>query len=268
MQVSKSGYYYWKNTPQSPRSRQNDAILLMIIHAFKQSRQTYGSPRIYQELKAKGLKISLNKVARLMSKNGIHAHFSVKHKQTKTPGNNVNFANNILDRKFTTDKPNTKWVSDTTFVWTKQKWLYLATIIDLASRKVVGWSMSKNNNTELVMNALSMAIKNKSKKQQILLHSDQGSTYRAYEYLELFKPNNITQSMSRKGECYDNAVAESFFKTIKTELINKQDYQTLEQARNSIFEYIEVFYNRIRRHSAIGYQSPNDFEKGFYRNDK
>ncbi|NOQ76581.1 MAG: IS3 family transposase, partial [Methylococcaceae bacterium] len=162
------------------------------------------------------------------------------------------------------DKPNQKWVSDTTFIYTRQGWLYLATIIDLYSRKVIGWSMSKSNNTDLVCDALKMAIKNKPKQQQVLLHSDQGSTYRADNYLSLFKKNNIQQSMSAKGECYDNAVAESFFGTLKSELVNEQPYQTREQARQSIFEYIEVFYNRIRRHSTLNYQSPESFEKTFY----
>ena len=160
---------------------------------------------------------------------------------------------------------NTRWVSDTTFIHTKQGFLYLATIIDLYSRKVVGWSMGNNNDTKMVKDTLSMAIKNKLKQQEVLLHSDQGSTYRAYEYLKCFKENNITQSMSRKGECYDNAVAESFFNTIKTELISKQTYQTKEQAKSSIFEYIEVFYNKIRLHSTIGYQSPYDYENSFYQ---
>jgi transposase InsO family protein len=208
-------------TPQSPRSRQNDKIVLQIIQVFKHSRKTYGSPRIYYQLKAQGIKVSLNKVARLMSKNGIHAHFSIRHKKAKTLRNNANFTSNILNREFTATKPNSKWVSDTTFVWTKQGWLYLATILDLYSRKVVGWSMDKSNNTHLVLNALLMAINGKDKKQPVLLHSDQGSTYRAYEYLSLFSKNNITQSMSRKGECHDNAVAESFFNTIKIELISQ-----------------------------------------------
>ncbi len=265
MQVSKIGYYYWKHTPQSPRSRQNDKIVLQIIQAFKNSRQTYGSPRIYHELKAQGVKVSLNKVARLMNKNNIYAHFSIRHKKAKIPRNNINFANNILNREFIATTPNSKWVSDTTFVWTQQGWLYLATVIDLYSRKVAGWSMGKNNDTALVIDALSMAIKNKPRQQQVLLHSDQGSTYRAYEYLALFKANNITQSMSRKGECYDNAVAESFFNTLKTELVNQQTYQTRAQATSAIFEYIEVFYNKIRRHSTVGYYSPSDYEQAFYK---
>ncbi len=268
MQVSKSGYYYWKNTPQSLRCRQNDEILLQIIRSYKQSKKNYGSPRIYHDLKAKGIKVSLNKVARLMSKNNIHAHFSIRCKKAKISRNTIGFADNILNREFITAAPNTKWVSDTTFIHTKQGWLYLATVIDLYSRKIVGWSMSANNDTQMVLEALTMAINNKPKPQQVLLHSDQGSTYRAYKYLKLFTTNNITQSMSRKGECHDNAVAESFFNTLKTELVNQETYQTREQAMNSIFEYIEIFYNKIRRHSTINYNSPVNFENAYYENLK
>jgi len=155
-------------------------------------------------------------------------------------------------------------VSDTTFIHTRQGWLYLATVMDLFSRKIVGWSMSKHNDTALVTNAFKMAINNKPKKQEVMLHSDQGTTYRAYSYLALFKNNNVKQSMSEKGKCHDNAVAESFFNTLKRELVNEQNYINLDEAKSSIFEYIEVFYNKIRRHSYCNYESPDNFEKAFY----
>ena len=235
-----------------------------MLQAHKRSRGTYGSPRIYHELHAAGIQVSLNKVATMMQKNGIYAHASNRHKKTKFARNTNGFTTNILDRKFITHKPNKKWVSDTTFIPTRQGWLYLATIIDLYSRKVIGWSMAKNNNTALVRSALIMAVKNKPVQYNVLLHSDQGSTYRADNYLSLFKENNIQQSMSSKGNCHDNAVAESFFKTLKTELVNEQSYQSRDEARQSIFEYIEVFYNRIRRHSTLNYKSPENFEKAFY----
>jgi len=199
-----------------------------------------------------------------MKQQGLAARTSTKHRKTKIARNTTGFTNNVLARQFSSDSPNQKWVSDTTFIETKQGWLYLATIIDLYSRKVVGWSMSKHNDTALVTQALLMAIKQKPKQQPVLLHSDQGSTYRAESYLDLFEPHTITQSMSAKGDCYDNAVAESFFGTLKTELIAGFNYPTRAQARRSIFEYIEVFYNRIRRHSSINYQSPVNFENAFY----
>lgn len=264
LQVSKSGFYYWKNKPVSQRRKQNNLILYHVLQAYKLSRGTYGSPRVHHELNAKGIRVGLNKIALMMKQHGIYARASMKHKKVKIARNTKGFAMNVLDRNFSADKPNEKWVSDTTFIPTRQGWLYLATILDLYSRKVVGWSMSKHNDTDLVKTALIMATKNKPRQQAVLLHSDQGSTYRADNYLSLFKRNNIKQSMSAKGNCHDNAVAESFFNTLKTELINGQTYQTMEHAKRSIFEYIEVFYNRIRRHSTLNYQSPENFEKAFY----
>ena len=239
-------------------------ILFHVVQAHKASRGTYGSPRIHHELNVRGIKVGLNKIATMMQQNSIYACTSPRHKKAKIARNTKGFAMNILDRKFSSDKPNNKWVSDTTFVHTRQGWLYLATVIDLYSRKVVGWSMSNSNNTALVVKALTMAAKKKPKQEKVLLHSDQGSTYRADNYLSLFKKNNIQQIMSAKGECHDNAVAESFFGTLKTELIYENTYHSREQARHSIFEYIEVFYNRTRRHSTLNYQSPASFEKAFY----
>ena len=267
LQVSRSGFYYWKSKPVSARSKQSNHILFHIIQAYKASRGTYGSPRVHHELKTKGIKVGLNKIAKLMQKNGLFARSSAKHKKAKLARNKRGFAMNKLERDFYCDKPNTKWVSDTTFIQTRQGWLYLASIIDLYSRKVIGWSMSNNNNTDLVKDALLMAVRQKDPHQKVLLHSDQGSTYRADNYLALFNKNKIEQSMSAKGDCFDNAVAESFFGTLKTELIYEQNYQSREEARESIFEYIEVFYNRVRRHSTLNYLSPDNFEKAFYNSN-
>jgi putative transposase len=267
LQVSRSGFYYWKSKPVSARSKQSNHILFHIIQAYKASRGTYGSPRVHHELKIKGIKVGLNKIAKLMQKNGLFARSSAKHKKAKLARNKRGFAMNKLERDFYCDKPNTKWVSDTTFIQTRQGWLYLASIIDLYSRKVIGWSMSNNNNTDLVKDALLMAVRQKDPHQKVLLHSDQGSTYRADNYLALFNKNKIEQSMSAKGDCFDNAVAESFFGTLKTELIYEQNYQSREEARESIFEYIEVFCNRVRRHSTLNYLSPDNFEKAFYNSN-
>lgn len=264
LDVSKSGFYHWKTAPVSQRSKHDNYLLLKIIEAYKAGRKNYGSPRVYNELKAKSISISLNKVARMMKKHGIHAVTSIKHKKAKIARNTRGFSDNVLDREFTAIKPGKKWVSDTTFVYTRQGWLYLAVIIDLYSRKVIGWSMSQYNDTKLVSRALEMAVKVKPIKEQVLLHSDQGSTYRADAYLALFKNNKIMQSMSRKGECHDNAVAESFFSTLKSELVYQTTYQTREEAKSSIFEYIEVFYNKVRRHSYLNYESPINYEMAFY----
>jgi transposase InsO family protein len=264
MQVSTSGYYYWVNTPASQRSKHNDYILLQIIRAFRKSRQLYGSPRIHRELVAQGLRCGLNQVAKLMQQHGIVAITKGKHRRAHAAKNTKGFTANILNRDFTATQPNQRWVSDTTFISTSQGWLYLATVVDLYSRKVVGWSMSQRNDTALVKQALNMAVCSKNTKQTVLLHSDQGSQYRAADYLRMFKQHNIQQSMSRKGKCLDNAVAESFFGTLKNELVYQTRYKTREQAKSSIFEYIEVFYNRVRRHSYLNYQSPVSFENDYY----
>lgn len=237
---------------------------MKIIEAYKTGRRNYGSPRVYQELKANNISIGLNKVAKMMRENGLHANTSIKHKRAKIARNTRGFTENIINRDFKAMTPSQKWVSDTTFVYTRQGWLYLAVIVDLYSRKVNGWAMSKRNDTRLVSTALNMALKNKHSNQQVLLHSDQGSTYRSDAYLALFKRNGIMQSMSRKGECHDNAVAESFFSTLKSELVYQTSYLTREEAQSSIFEYIEVFYNKIRRHSYINYESPSNYEMAFY----
>jgi transposase InsO family protein len=199
-----------------------------------------------------------------MQKHKIKVVMSTTHKRSHEATNTSGFADNILDRKFKSDRQNQKWVSDTTFIGTKQGWLYLAVIMDLYSRKVIGWSMSKRNNTEFVTNALKMAVRLKPIVDKVLLHSDQGATYRANGYLALFAKNNITQSMSNKGECHDNAVVESFFSRLKTELIQLETYQTREIAKGKIFEYIEMFYNKVRRHSYLNYESPENFEKQYY----
>ena len=243
------------------RSKQNNQLVWKIIQIFKNSKKNYGSPRIYKELRRQDISISLNKVARLMHRNNIYTHYSAKHKKAKIARNTSGFAFNILNREFKTAKANKKWVSDTTFIWTKQGWLYLAAIVDLYSSKVVGWSMSANNDTKLVSQALKMANNRKPKQQEVLLHSNQGSQYRANNYLTLFKKYNIKQSMSRKGECHDNAVIESFFSTLKRELISMQSYETRQKAKTDVFEYIETFYNKTRLHSYLNYQSPVEFEK-------
>jgi transposase InsO family protein len=211
-----------------------------------------------------GIECGINRVARIMKQHNIKAVMSTTHKRSHEATNTTGFANNKLNRNFRAQRPNQKWVSDTTFVATKQGWLYLAVIMDLYSRKIIGWSMSKRNNTEFVTEALKMAIKSKSIDEKVLLHSDQGATYRANDYLSLFEKNNITQSMSNKGECHDNAVVESFFSRLKTELIQLKTYQTRDIAKSKIFEYIEIFYNKVRRHSYLNYESPDNFEKQYY----
>ena len=261
LDVSTSGYYDWLERSPSATERSKQSLLTK-IHCFHQaSRQTYGSPRIHQDLIAAGEHVSVNRVARLMQSAGIQSKMAKRFVITTNSRNTSAPAPDRLKRDFRTTKPNQAWVSDTTFIRTRQGWLYLAMMLDLYSRQVVGWAMSDRNNTKLVVDALQMASARRVLEQPLIVHSDQGSTYASSDYQRLLKDNDMLPSMSRKGECYDNAVAESFFGTLKTELVDDEDYRTREQAKQSLFEYIEVFYNRKRRHSYLGYVSPSEFER-------
>jgi len=259
--VSASGFYAWRNRPESDRARTNQALLTKISVFHQASRRIYGSPRIHSDLIEHGMKVSVNRVARLMRENDIQSKMPKKWVITTDSKNTEGPSPNHLQRNFKTSEPNTAWVSDTTFISTRQGWMYLAVMIDLYSRAVVGWSMGKNNNAQLVEDALTMALWRRGQKDGIIVHSDQGSTYASNSYQQLLKDHNLVCSMSRKGECLDNAVAESFFGTLKTEWVDDQDYHTYDQAKQDLFEYIEVFYNRQRRHSYVGYLSPMEYER-------
>ncbi|SMN12545.1 Mobile element protein [uncultured Candidatus Thioglobus sp.] len=205
--------------------------------------------------------MSVNRVARIMKAADIQSKMAKRFVITTNSKNTLAPAVDRLKRDFRTSSPNQAWVSDTTFIKTRQGWLYLAMMLDLYSRQIVGWAMGERNNAKLVIDALQMAIAKRRIETAIIIHSDQGSTYASGDYQRLLSQNNMLPSMSRKGECYDNAVAESFFGTLKTELVDDEDYLTRQQAKQSLFEYIEVFYNRKRRHSYLGYLSPNEFER-------
>jgi transposase InsO family protein len=260
MEVSVSGYYAWVKRPESERKRQNQQLLERIKRIHKQSRQTYGSPRVYVDLKKQGAVCSQNRVARLMQLNQIAARRKRKFVVTTDSKHDLPVAENKLDQDFTATKPNQKWVTDITYIWTKEGWLYLAVVLDLYSRKVVGWAMDENMERGLVMSALGMALLARRPPQGLLHHSDRGSQYASNDYQKLLDDNKITCSMSRKGNCYDNAVMESFFATLKQERVYHQLYQSRQQARQDIFEYIQVWYNRKRTHSTLGYISPEEFE--------
>jgi len=259
--ISPSGYYDWVDRPESTRSRSNRALTAKILNFHQASREIYGSPRIYKDLKEVGEKVGENRVARLMRKNGIQSKMAKKFVITTDSKNTMAPAPDRLKRCFKTAQSNQAWVSDTTFIPTRQGWLYLAVILDLYSRSVIGWAMSNANNSALVQDALTMAIWRRGKSKQVIVHSDQGSTYASGAYQRVLEENQLICSMSRKGECLDNAVAESFFATLKTELVDHEDYFTKAAARQNIFEYIEVFYNRRRRHSYLGYISPEEYER-------
>ena len=261
LSVSTSGYYDWLGRAASATQQSNNGLLTKIRCFHQSSRQTYGSPRIHKDLITSGESISVNRVAKLMRGAGIQAKMAKRFVITTNSKNTLAPAPDRLKREFRTIKPNHAWVSDTTFIRTRQGWLYLAMMLDLYSRQVIGWAMSDRNNTQLVVGALQMAISHRDTKAPIIVHSDQGSTYASSDYQALLISHDMLPSMSRKGECHDNAVAESFFGTLKTELVDDADYRTREEAKQSLFEYIEVFYNRQRRHSYLGYVSPAEYER-------
>jgi putative transposase len=261
LDASASGYYAWLDRPQSPRAKSNSALTAKIVTLHKTSRGIYGSPRIHKDLRDLGERVGENRVARLMRKSGIQSKMAKKFVITTDSKNTLEPAPDHLRRNFQTSQPNQAWVSDTTFIRTRQGWLYLAVVLDLYSRSVIGWSMGNSNDSALVKDALTMAIWRRGKRKQIIVHSDRGATYASGAYQQMLKDHQLICSMSRKGECLDNAVAESFFGTLKTELVDHEDYYTKASAKQSLFEYIEVFYNRRRKHSYLGYVSPEEYER-------
>lgn len=263
LEVSTSGYHAWRKRPVSPRESDNRRLVEKIRIFHQASRRTYGSPRIHKDLMEIGETCGENRVARLMRAEGIQSKMTPKFVITTDSRNTTAPAPDLLQRDFTAATPNQRWVSDTTFIATRQGWLFLAVILDLYSRQVVGWAMGNRNTAQLVQDALVMALWRRGQVTGLVLHSDQGSTYNAGAYQQLLQAHQLQCSMSRKGECLDNAVAESFFGTLKTELTNHEDYYTHAQAKQSLFEYIEVFYNRQRRHSTLGYLSPAEFERRY-----
>lgn len=258
--VSSSGYYDWVARPVSNRAKSNHALIAKIKVFHKLSRCTYGSPRIHKDLVEDGEAVGVNRVARLMREKGIQSKMAKKFVITTDSKNTLVAAPDRLQRQFTVPEADVAWVSDTTFIPTRQGWLYLAVVLDLYSRMVIGWSMGDKNNAQLVQDALTMAIWRRSRREDVIVHSDQGSTYASAAYQQQLSDNNLVCSMSRKGECLDNAVAESFFGSLKTEMVDDEDYRTRAEAKQSLFEYIEVFYNRQRRHSYLGYISPIEYE--------
>lgn len=262
LEVSTSGYYAWCKRGKSARQVEDEAWLELINQVFESSRKTYGSPRIHATLKELGHKIAEKRVARIMQENGLVAcpERVWRCSTTKADPNNA-VTGNDLDRDFTASAVNEKWVTDVTFIATDEGWLYLASMIDLYNREVVGWAMSESNDTELTLRALDMALESHNPPEGLMHHSDRGSNYTAKDYRKALLDRGIQCSMSRKGNCWDNSVAESFFATIKKELIHRYKFETRRQAASAIFEYIEVFYNRVRKHSKLGYTSPAQFRR-------
>jgi len=260
LEVSSSGFYAWVEREPSVRAQENQCLTEQIAVLYERSRQTYGSPRIHADLQALGKAISRKRVARLMRLNGIQARRKQGYKSTTKRDKSCEPTPNLLAQDFGAETANETWVADITYIDTHEGWVYLATILDVYSRKIVGWSMSTRLQQQLVEDALKMAVGRRDLTPGLTHHSDQGSQYTSHDFLALLRQHAIQVSMSGVGNCYDNAMMESFFATLKTECASER-FETRQQARQIIFEYIEVWYNRLRRHSALGYLSPNQYEQ-------
>jgi transposase InsO family protein len=261
--VSRSGYYAWKRRPVAPRAAEDARLVLEIKAAHKAGRGNYGSPRVHRELRAKGRRIGRKRVERLMREQGIVGRKKRRFRRTTDSNHPHPIAPNVLERNFEVELPNAAWVTDVTYVWTHEGWLYLAAILDLFSRRVVGWAVSANNDRTLALSALDRAVSTRTPAPGMIHHSDRGSVYASADYGEALTKVGATKSMSRKGDCWDNAVAESFFASIKGEMIDHQEFLTRRAAIGAIADYIDGFYNPCRRHSALDYVSPIEFELKF-----
>lgn len=258
--VSRTGFYAWLSRPRSLRSLSDEVIGAQVHHSFIASDRTYGARRVWHDVLALGHCCGLHRIERLMRMQALRA----RPRRRGLPadrGERSAIADNVLDRQFQADAPNQKWVADFTYIWTAEGWLYVAVVLDLYSRRVVGWSMQSSMTAQLVADALMMAVWRRGKPVELLHHSDQGSQYTSEHFQELLKEQGITCSMSRAGEVWDNSAMESFFSSLKTERTARKVFRTREQARAEVFDYIERFYNPTRRHSTLGYLSPMAFEK-------
>lgn len=260
LEVSVSGFYAWRKRPASAREREDGELAERIVEIFQDHRGVYGSPRIHAALSDEGIHVGRKRVVRLMQRVRLSAHCRTHRVVTTRANPAAPVARNVLDRDFEAEEPNRKWVADVTYIATASGWLYLAVVLDLFSRRVVGWAMAATFDTALIEQALSMALTQRKPGAGLLHHSDRGCQYTSEAYQTFLKEHDIQVSMSRKGNCWDNAVMERFFGTLKRECTSRERFQTHEEARTTIFEYIEAFYNRVRKHSTLGYLSPVQFE--------
>ena len=260
--VSRSGYYAWRKRPQSQRQRQNRLLTVQIAAIFRASRQSYGSPRVRAELRAQGVRCAAKRVARLMRQAGLSARRARRRVRTTTADPTLGVAANLLNRDFTASAPNQKWLADITYLPTHEGWSYLAVVLDLFSRRVIGWAMRATLERDVVISALEQALQQRRPVHDLMHHSDRGSQYASLEYQHQLAGAGISCSMSRTGNCWDNAPMESFFGSLKSEL-GQQAYASRAAACSAVFDYIEHFYNRQRRHSALGYLSPAAYEQQY-----
>lgn len=258
--VSRAGFYRWRAAPESLRAQRREQLGLHVVDVYAQYKAAYGAPRIATELKAAGIPCSTNTVANIMKERGIRARNGKGFRYSASSPAMNNVVDNLLWRDFHADEPNRKWVTDMTYIWAKDRWVYLATVMDLYSRAIVGWSIDTSMTEKLVTDALQMAFRRRAVKPGLVIHSDRGVQYRAQKYQDFIRRHGAIPSMSRQGNCWDNAVMESFYSRLKVEMIYANDYGSVEAVKADVFEYIEVFYNRVRRHSALGYVSPASFE--------
>jgi putative transposase len=260
LQVSRSAYYRWHQSVSSTRQQNNQALVEHISQIYQQSHGTYGSPRIWHALRQRGIQCSRKRIARLMRLHGIRAKMVRRFKLTTSSRSGQTMSPDLVKRQFMIHKPNRVWTSDITYIWTREGWAYLAVVLDLCSRMIVGWEVSSRLTASLVTTAVERALYWRKPDEDLILHSDRGSQYASNELRSLAKEQMIHLSMGRTGSCYDNAVTESFFHTLKTEHICFHQYETRQDARTSIFDYIETFYNQQRLHSTLGNRSPMQFE--------
>jgi transposase InsO family protein len=259
--VSRSGFYASQGRPLAARDREDQQLAVHVAAAHRASRGRYGSPRVHRELRAQGQEVGRHRVARLMREQGLRARTKRRFQRTTDSQHGLPVAENVLDRQFTAPTPNTAWVSDITYLWTREGWLYLVVILDLFSRRVVGWALHDRITRQLAVDALTMALALRRPRAGLMHHSDRGSQYASADYQAVLAAHGVVCSMSRRGNCWDNAVAESFFSTLKMELAHEADWATHAAARADVTEYLEIFYNTQRRHSALGYLSPVAFER-------
>lgn len=260
LDVSRSSFHAWLNRSPSARARHDEVLVTKIDRSFKGSDRTYGARRVWHDVLAEGLSCGLHRVERLMRENGLRAR-PRRRGLPKDTGERAAVSDNLLDRAFEASAPNQKWIADFTYIWTAEGWLYVAAVVDLFSRRVVGWAMKAEMTAQLVTDALIMAIWRRGKPDSLLHHSDQGSQYTSEQFQRLMADHGITCSMSRSGNVWDNAAMESFFSSLKTERTARKVYRTRDDARADVFDYVERFYNPRRRHSTLGYLSPIEFEE-------